>query len=428
MRNKQMKSIFASPTGKSYLMPFLLVTSLFLMWGLAHGLLDVLNKHFQVAFTMTKAQSGLVQFSTYIAYGLVSIPAGIFMKRYGYKKGIILGLVLYAAGAFGFIPAALMHSANPFLVALFVVACGLCTLETAANPYATVLGPEESAAQRINLSQAFNGLGWVLGPLIGGQLILGAPAGDAMALAKPYILLGITTLLIALLFFFTRLPDVKEAEDTPLAGAGAEGGCADTKADAADRGVGAAGAEPVSSLWGHKHFVLAVAAQFLYCAAQTGVFGFFINYVTELDTAITPLQASRFLAFGGMLLFMAGRLSGSFIMGRFAAHKLLTFYALACTLAMGLVMLSLGRVSLYALYLTFFFMSIMFPTIFALGLAGMGAHTKKASSFIIMGVAGGAFSPMLMGWVGEARMATGFIVPLLCFAYIAFYGIRGYKM
>lgn len=410
-----MKSIFASPSGKSYLVPFILVTSLFLLWGLAHGLLDVLNKHFQVAFTMTKAQSGLVQFSTYIAYGLVSIPAGMFMKRYGYKKGIILGLVLYAAGAFGFIPAALTHSAHPFLVALFVVACGLCTLETAANPYSTVLGPAESAAQRINLSQAFNGLGWVLGPLVGGQLILGAAPGDTMALTKPYILLGMATLLIAVLFFFTRLPDGKERE-------GASGRAAGEKETREETG------QPVRPLWRHRHFVLAVVAQFLYCAAQTGVFGFFINYVTELDTSVTPLQASRFLAFGGMLLFMIGRLSGSFLMGRFAAHRLLTFYALACTLAMALVMLSLGRVSLYALYLTFFFMSIMFPTIFALGLARMGLHTKRASSFIIMGVAGGAFSPMLMGWIGEANMAAGFIVPLVCFAYIAFYGIKGYQM
>lgn len=403
-----MKSIFASPTGKSYLVPFILVTSLFLMWGLAHGLLDVLNKHFQVAFTMTKAQSGLVQFATYIAYGLVSIPAGLFMKRYGYKKGIILGLVVYAAGAFGFIPAALMHSANPFLIALFVVACGLCCLETAANPYSTVLGPEKSAAQRINLSQAFNGLGWVLGPLIGGQLILGASPEDTMALTKPYILLGIATLLIAVLFFFTQLPDIKEKDDP----------------EATDLTLAASG----RSLWSYKHFVLAAIAQFLYCAAQAGVFGFFINYVTELDATVSPLQASRFLAFGGMLLFMVGRLSGSWMMGRFAAHTLLTFYALACTAAMGLVMLSLGRVSLYALYITFFFMSIMFPTIFALGLAGMGPYTKKASSFIIMGVAGGAFSPMLMGWIGETNMAVGFVVPLVCFAYIAFYGMKGYKL
>lgn len=401
-----MKSIFTSQTGKSYLLPFILVTSLFLMWGLAHGLLDVLNKHFQVAFTMSKAQSGLVQFSTYIAYGLVSIPAGMFMKRFGYKKGILLGLLLYAIGAFGFIPAAFMHSANPFLVALFVVACGLCTLETAANPYSTVLGPKESAAQRINLSQAFNGLGWVLGPLIGGQLILGASAEDTMALTKPYIILGIATLLIAALFFFTKLPDVSEKEEM----------------ETGEVSV------PSGSMWSHKHFKLAVIAQFLYCAAQTGIFGFFINYVTELDPTISPLTASRFLAFGGMLLFMIGRLSGSFIMGRFAPNKLLLFYALACAVAMVLVILQLGPISLYALYITFFFMSIMFPTIFALGLSGMGVYTKKASSFIIMGVSGGAFAPMLMGWVGEQSMAVGFTIPLACFLYIAFYGLKGYKM
>lgn len=398
-------SIFSSHEGKSYLFPFILVTSLFLMWGLAHGLLDVLNKHFQVAFTMSKAQSGLVQFSTYIAYGLVSIPAGLFMQKAGFKKGILLGLLLYAIGAFGFIPAAFTRSAVPFLIALFVVACGLCVLETAANPYVTVLGPEKSAARRINLSQAFNGLGWVLGPFIGGQLILGAAPSDTMTLTKPYILLGSAILGIAVIFFFTRMPDIK-GEDTgqPVQ------------------------ASPSFSLWKHPHLVLAVVAQFLYCAAQTGIFGFFINYVTEADTAISPLRASRFLAFGGMSLFMVGRLTGSVLMGKVAANKLLAFYAVACCVAMVLVMLEWGTVSLYALYLTFFFMSIMFPTIFALGLAGMQRYTRKASSYIVMGVAGGAFSPVLMGWIGEERMAAGFIVPLVCFIYIACYGWKGYKL
>lgn len=400
-----MKSIFTSPTGKSYLIPFVLITSLFLMWGMAHGLLDVLNKHFQVAFTMTKAQSGLVQFSTYIAYGLISIPAGLFMKRFGYKKGIILGLFLYALGAFGFIPAAFMHSANPFLIALFIVACGLCVLETAANPYSTVLGPKENAAQRINLSQSFNGLGWILGPLIGGQLILGNPENNALALTKPYIILGTVTLLIAILFFFTKLPNITDDEKPEI------------KTDI----------HPTRSMWSHKHFVLAVIAQFLYCAAQTGIFSFFINYVTELDTSISPLEASRFLAFGGMLLFMTGRLTGSFVMAKFAANKLLAFYSVMCCLMMILVILQLGHLSLYALYISFFFMSIMFPTIFALGLSGMGAYTEKASSFIIMGVAGGAFAPMLMGYIGEQNMATGFIIPLLCFTYIAYFAFRGYK-
>lgn len=401
-----MKSVFTSSTGKSYLIPFILVTSLFLMWGMAHGLLDVLNKHFQVTFTMSKAQSGLVQFSTYIAYGLISIPAGLFMKKFGYKKGIILGLFLYALGAFSFIPAAFLHSANPFLIALFVVACGLCVLETAANPYSTVLGPKENAAQRINLSQSFNGLGWILGPLIGGQLILGASPDDTMALTKPYIILGAVTLLIAILFFFTKLPDIADEEEPAVN-------------------------QPILSarpMWSHKHFVLAVIAQFLYCAAQTGIFSFFINYVTELDTTISPLTASRFLAFGGMMLFMIGRLTGSFVMAKFAPNKLLAFYSVMCCFMMVLVIMELGQISLYALYITFFFMSIMFPTIFALGLSGMGLYTKKASSYIIMGVAGGAFAPMLMGLLGEQNMAVGFIVPLFCFLYIAFFGLKGYKM
>ena len=399
-----MKSIVSSPSGKSYLFPFILITSLFLMWGLAHGLLDVLNKHFQEVFTMSKAQSGLVQFSTYIAYGLMSIPAGLFMKRFGYKKGIICGLALYGVGAFAFLPAALFHSATPFLVALFVVACGLCTLETAANPYSTVLGPEESSARRINLSQSFNGLGWVLGPLIGGQLILNAPEGDTTALASPYLILGSATVLIAALFLFTRLPEVKVS-----------GG----------ENEEAAVAKPI---WQHRHFVLAVVAQFLYCAAQTGIFSFFINYVMELDDSIDKVQASQQLSLGGMALFMIGRLSGSFIMAKFAAHKLLLFYAIMCAALMAVVIAQLGQVSLYALYLAFFFMSIMFPTIFALGVARMGGHTKKASSFIVMGVAGGAFAPMLMGYIGEQNMAVGFIVPLLCFLYIAFFGLKGYRM
>lgn len=406
MENKEVKkSIFAAPGGRSYLLPFILITSLFLMWGLAHGLLDVLNKHFQEAFTMSKAQSGLVQFSTYIAYGLFGIPAGLFMKKYGYKKGILLGLGLYAVGAFGFIPAAFMNSADPFLIALFVVACGLCVLETAANPYSTVLGPKESAARRINLSQSFNGLGWILGPYIGGLLILGAPADDAMALTKPYILTGIGVLIIAVLFAFIKLPEVVGQE---------------AKEDRVD-GV-------LKPMWQHKHFVLAVLAQFLYCAAQTGIFSFFINYVTEHDATITPVKASHYLAFGGMLLFMLGRLSGSVIMAKFSPNKILALYSFVCCVMMVLVILPLGHISLYALYVTFFFMSIMFPTIFALGLAGMGGYTQRASSYIIIGVSGGAFAPMLMGYLGEEQMAIGFLVPLLCFLYILFYGLKGYRM
>lgn len=404
MEKQKKQLLVAAPGGKSYLVPFILITSLFLLWGFAHGLLDVLNKHFQGVFTMTKAESGLVQFSTYIAYFLMALPAGAFMKRYGYRKGIIMGLLLFAIGAFGFIPAAFLHSATPFLIALFVIACGLCILETAANPYFTILGPSASAAQRLNLSQSFNGLGWILGPLVGGLLIFGASEGDSMALTKPYILVGGIVLFVALLFFFTKLPEIKPEEEEEVTAIVEE--------------------KPAASLWKRRQFVRSVVAQFCYCAAQTGIFGFFINYVTEMDPGISNLRASRILAFGGMALFMIGRLSGSFTMKWLAPGRLLTWYSLLSAVCMALVVASVGTLSLYALYLSFFFMSIMFPTIFALGLEGMGVYTKKASSYIVMGVAGGAFSPMLMGYIGEENMALGFIVPLIAFLYILYFAIK----
>ena len=381
MEKQKKQSLVAAPGGKSYLVPFILITSLFLLWGFAHGLLDVLNRHFQGVFTMTKAESGLVQFSTYIAYFLMALPAGAFMKRYGYRKGIIMGLLLFAIGAFGFIPAAFLHSATPFLIALFVIACGLCILETAANPYSTILGP-----------------------LVGGLLIFGAPEGDSMALTKPYILVGGIVLFVALLFFFTKLPEIKLEEEEEVTAIVEE--------------------KPAASLWKRRQFVRSVVAQFCYCAAQTGIFGFFINYVTEMDPGISNLRASRILAFGGMALFMIGRLSGSFTMKWLAPGRLLTWYSLLSAVCMALVVASVGTLSLYALYLSFFFMSIMFPTIFALGLEGMGVYTKKASSYIVMGVAGGAFSPMLMGYIGEENMALGFIVPLIAFLYILYFAIK----
>lgn len=407
MEKQTKRSLVAAPGGGSFLLPFILITSLFLLWGFAHGLLDVLNKHFQGVFTMTKAESGLVQFSTYIAYFLMALPAGAFMRRYGYRMGIIMGLTLFALGAFGFIPAAFLHSSTPFLVALFVIACGLCILETAANPYVTVLGPSEGAARRLNLSQSFNGLGWILGPFVGGWLIFGADEGDAMALAKPYILVGGIVVLVALLFVFTRLPEVKMGQEEPA------------EADAPTAEVAEA------PLWRQGQFVRSVIAQGCYCAAQTGIFSFFINYVTEADPSISNLMASRILAFGGMALFMVGRLTGSLTMGWLAPRRLLSAYALLNVVCMALVIASLGTVSLFALYLSFFFMSIMFPTIFALGLERVGANqTKRASSFIVMGVAGGAFSPMLMGLIGETTMALGFVVPLVAFLYILYFAMR----
>jgi MFS transporter, FHS family, L-fucose permease len=415
--------------GTSYLLPFILVTSLFLLWGFAHGLLDVLNKHFQNILHISKAQSGFVQFAMYIGYFAMAIPAGLIMKRFGYKRGIIFGLLLFATGAFLFIPVAKLGSFWPFLIALFVIACGLTCLETAANPYTTVLGPKESASQRINFAQSFNGMGWILGPLIGGLLIFGAEhkegGGKFDSLLTPYIIIGSVVLVVALAFFFARLPEFKESSDEV------------TEED-----------PPLKLLFKNRFFVTAVFAQFLYVAAQTGVNSFFINYVTEEVPNVqgpvvkfmenlsyfgevfmprNPEQAaSLILAFGGMGLFWIGRLTGSYLLGIFSPGKLLGTYAFINTILMLLVVLSLGTISVVALFTCYFFMSIMFPTIFAVAIRDLGPLTKRGSSFLVMAVAGGAFCPPLMGLIADkVGMAPGFIIPLVCFAFIFYFGLLG---
>lgn len=422
---KKVQLIYSSDS-RSYLFPFILVTSLFLMWGFAHGLLDVLNKHFQNILHVSKAQSGFVQFSLYIGYLVMSVPAGLIMKRFGYKRGIILGLTLFAFGAFMFYPAAKFESFWPFLMALFVIACGLTCLETAANPYSTVLGPKESASQRINFSQSFNGLGWILGPLLGGLLIFGADgneSGKFDSLLTPYMFIGSIVLVVTIVFIFTSLPEIKE-----------------------DVTQGEEENPPIKLLWKHPFFIFAVAIQFAYVAAQTGINSFFINYVTEelpnvqipimrlmqnlgvfgeIFTPKNPEQAaSLILAFGGMGLFWLGRLSGSWLLGYVIPGKLISIYGFINAFLMVLVICGLGTVSVVALFCCYFFMSVMFPTIFALGIRDLGTLTKKGSSFLVMAVAGGAFCPPIMGLVADKlNMATGFLLPLICFILIGYFGI-----
>lgn len=390
--------MLSASNGKSFLLPFLLISSLYLLWGCAHGMLDVLNRHFQGCFAMNKAESGFVQFSTYIAYFIMAIPAGHILRKLGYKKGIFVGLLMFALGAFAFVPAAFANSPTPFLAALFFLACGLCIIETGAHPYATVLGPPDSAAQRINVAAAFNGVGWIIGPLIGGTLIFGADSSDAMATAKPYVLVGVVVLLVAIALLFVKMPEIVPPMDEEEQGA------------------------PTSSLWKRKSFVLAVVAQFLYVAAQTGIFSFFINYVVELYPGLSNLDASRMLSLGGMGLFLVGRLTSSWFMRWVKPARLLAIFSAFAVICMVLVVLSVGTLSFVALCLSMYLMSMMFPTIFALGVHGLGAQTKQASSYIVMGVGGGAVSPVLMGYLGETNMAMGFTVPLLCFMFIAYYG------
>lgn len=392
--------------GRDYTLPFILVTSLFLLWGVAHSMLDVLNKHFQKTLELSRAQSGLVQFSVYIGYFIMALPAGYFMKRFGYKAGIVAGLLLYALGAYLFIPASYVQVFGTFLVALFVIASGLAFLETAANPYVTVLGPPESAERRINLAQSFNGLGWIIGPLLGGMILFTA-SGAPGRISLPYIIIGSVVLAIAVLFVRTPLPDL--GDDTPVQDGTEE--------------------NAHGNLWKHPHFVLAVVAQFFYVAAQTGINSFFINYVTETDTGLDDRTAALILSFGGMGMFFAGRLSGSFIMKAVRPDRLLSAYAAANVLLMALVVTGAGWFSISALFLSYFFMSVMFPTIFSLGIKGLGPMTKKASSYIVMAIVGGAICPVIMGRIADiSSMQAGFAVPLVCFAVVLFYGLAGYRV
>ena len=398
---------------QGYLIPFILVTSLFFLWGFAHGCLDVLNKHFQELLSMSKAKSALVQFVFYGGYFLMAVPAGLLMHRFGYKKGIIFGLSLFCAGAFLMLPATFIQTFGSFLACLFIIACGLTCLETAANPYTTVLGPSVSAERRINFSQSFNGLGWIAGPLIGGLLIFSGNSGENKfsSIALPYMLIGTLVFFVAILFWRVTLPEVKEEFHT-------------SGNNASDNDV------TWKNLFRHKHFILAVIAQFFYVAAQTGVNSFFINYVTEEMPAISNQAASRILAFGGMGLFWLGRFTGSTLFMRLAKpNRLLATYALMNVITMSLVVAGLGWISVVALFTTYFFMSIMFPTIFALGIKDLGPLTKKGSSLLVMSIVGGALIPVLMGRIADvSTMAIGFIVPLCCFAFIFYFGLDGYKV
>lgn len=398
------------------LIPFILVTVLFFLWGMAHGMLDVLNKHFQDVLQISKSKSGLIQFSVYMAYFSMAIPAGSFMKRFGYKYGIVMGLMLFAFGAYLIIPASIVQSFWLFLAGLFILGCGLTTLETAANPYTTQLGPKETAERRINFSQSFNGLAWIVGPIIGGLFILGNDGGETNnklnSLILPYAVIGTLVLIIALIYIRTPLPEIKEE-------------AIDHSADGS--GILKAGKPLIKQ----RHFVLAVIAQFCYVAAQTGIFSFFVNYMTDknLQPHFDNKTAAMMLGFGGFGLFMIGRVSGSWLMRYVKPTRILAVYATGCCLLLPVVSGGFGWISIVSLFLIFFMMSIMFPTIFALGIKDLGEKTKKASSFIVMAIVGGAIFPMLMGRIADiSTMSAGFFVPIPLFMFILFYALKGHKV
>ncbi len=453
------KSLFVLPDGTNLMFTFILVSSLFLLWGFCNGMIDVMDKHFQDELHLSKSQSAWVQFAHYLGYFLMSMPAGWLASKLGYKGGIITGLLIVAMGGFWFIPAthvnALVHegqvsSTTAFVAFLFgvcLIATGLTFLETIANPYTTVLGDMRYAATRINLAQSCNGIGWIFGPIVGSIYFYSKDAAGrstgSQTLYIPYMGIAFVVIVIAAIFYFANVPDIKMEDDYHL--------------DDAAPGVS-------HSIWTHPHFVMAVAAQFFYVAAQAGIFSFFINYMTAempaipaaWNSAMTNLAAnSSFfhdwlsgwfetgknglliisnkgasnLASLGFVFFLVGRFTGAGLLKKYSAHKILGLYAIVNVAITFLIFLKLGWLSVACVFLSYFFMSIMFPTIFALGIFGLGARAKKASAFIVMAIMGGAILPKLMGYVAdEFDMSRGFIVPMVCFALVAFYGYSWPKL
>jgi FHS family L-fucose permease-like MFS transporter len=421
-------SLFTTADGHNHAVTFILVSSLFLLWGVCNGMIDVMDKHFQDQLHLNKAQSAWVQFAHYLGYFLMALPAGLLARKVEYKGAIVFGLLLVAAGGFWFIAATHIALFWAFLLGVCVIAMGLTVLETVANPYTTVLGPRDYAATRINLAQSFNGIGWICGPIIGSAFFYSSAGAETAQgrLYIPYAVVALIVLAMAVAFLFAPIPDLV-ADDEFARGAPQAAG-------------------PVRSLIARPAFLGAVVAQFLYVAAQAGIFSFFINYLvaeapaisqgiagSRLLQGVTVLHdgayyfsdqgASRLQGAVAFALFCIGRFTGAAILRKVAAHKLLGLYAGINAVLCALVTLKLGWISVAAVFLSFFFMSIMFPTIFSLGIRGLGSSTKKASSFIVMAIMGGAVMPKLMGYLGDVYdMSVGFVVPMVCFALIAAYG------
>lgn len=383
---------------RAYYWPFVLITSLFLLWGFARAILDVLNKHFQLSLGVSRGESALLQVTVYGAYFLMALPAGLLISRYGTRKGVITGLSLFAAGALLFVPAGALGAFYGMLVPLFVIGCGLVWLEVAANPYVTALGDPSTASGRLNRAQSFNGLGSILGALLGGVFFFSdvtAPVGREVAV--PYAVLGVCLCVIAFVFARLRLPEVVVPADASAPG---------TKSGRLD-----------------KAFFFGLFALFSYEVAEISINTFFINYVSD-PGYVSPLHASFLLSFDGLGLFMAGRFGGSALMRRVAAERLLLVCALGALACMALVVAEVGWLSVGALIVCYLFESIMFPTVFALSLSRAAGREAQASSILMMSVVGGAVGPLLTGiFADRASMSAAFVVPMAGFAVVGLFAL-----
>jgi FHS family L-fucose permease-like MFS transporter len=386
---------------------FVFVVSLFMLWGVAITMGDVLNKHFQNVLHISKSSSGLIQLSIFGAYAVMGIPAGLFMRRFGYKYGVILGLSLYAFGAFLFLPASNMASFPFFRIALFILACGLATLEAVSHPFIAALGDEQTSDQRMNFAQAFNSLGGVIGPLIGSYFFFSnnqAQSSDLVAVKQLYFAIGIIIVAIAVAFSFLKVKINCRAEAASI-----------------DNYVVAESGIVRKKLIHQKHFVFAVIAQLFNVAAQGGTWAYFINYGHEV-MHLSDKSAAHFFSLS-IFLMMIGRFAGTFLMRYIKPNLLLSIFASANIVMCIIVAQANGWVSFTALILINFFFSIMFPTIFSLGIKDLGRDKQQASSFIVMGVVGGAIFPPLMGLIANSSVSNAYYLPIICYAVVAAFGI-----
>jgi len=410
--------------GKTLLLPFILICCLFFLWGMVHNLDGILIPHLKKACQLNNRQSTLVDTAIFLAYFIMAIPAGMLLKKFGYKNSIIIGLVLATIGAALFIPAANALAYTGFLGALFIIGCGIAILETAANPYSAILGDPAGATTRLNLAAAFNGTAAFVGPLVGTLFILSGKEyttdqlkampdaarstfllHEASSVKLPYGILAATLAVIAILFFIAKLPEIKSVSKEETSGGSFFGALR------------------------HKHLSWAVVAQFFYVGAQVCVTSFFIRMAKQ-GAGFDEIKAGYYLTMYGVL-FMGGRFIGTLFLQFVRSNKLLTIYAVITTLLCAVAILGKGSYVVYCLGAIGFFMSIMFPTIFALGIDGIGDDTKPGSSWLIMSIVGGAILPYLMGTVidlNHDNIQMGYIVPLICFLVIVYFGLSGYKI
>jgi len=408
-------------TERRYVVPLVLVTSLFFIWAIGVNINDILIQHLKKAFGLTDTQSSFIQFAFFGGYFLAAFPAGRLMERVGYKRGILIGLLVCATGTVLFIPAASARVYGFFLFALFIMACGQSVLEVAANPYVTTLGPSESSERRLNLAQSFNATGAVLVALLGSRFILSGiehtqaelaamspaqllsyRASEANMVKAPYLVITGIFLFIALLIFLTKLPEIQEntvkSADADLAGTLA-----------------------------HRHLVKGVLAQFFYVGAQVGVASFIIRFSEFTMPGTHEKSAAHYLQMH-LAGFMIGRFTGSGIMRKIAPSRLLSFFAAGSLLSLLVVLFASGAPTVWAIVLIGFFHSIMFPTIFALSIKNLGHYTKLGSSLLVMSIIGGAVCPVIMGRISDAwNIQHAFLVPLICHAYVFYFAVWGYR-